>query len=229
MPTRISPLVSSMLYALRRAASVETSALGEFEPSLVLKMAESPSASGIAPPRLRSKVACTCGGVIVQPALGRWQLTQRRPFAPRSWKNSLPRSIAPVVLTVAANPEGFGNGRPLGICRSRSNWVWSWASALSGDIDASSSEQPNPTSVNRVFMISPFGLRLWHRLLVLDPVLVAAIRIRLPYLGRRFGARVGHGRRGRRVPRFGARRLRARRHRSGVHHAERHRGGDRPG
>src|SRR5262245_51475254 len=103
-----------MLYALRRAASVDTSAVGEFEPSLVLKIAPRPSGSGIAPPRVRSKIACTCEGTIVQPALGRWQLTQRRPLAPRSWKNSLPRSMRPEVLYVAANPVGLGNSNPLG-------------------------------------------------------------------------------------------------------------------
>src|SRR5439155_17980772 len=35
MPTRIRPLDGSFLYAARRASTVETSASGEFEPSLV--------------------------------------------------------------------------------------------------------------------------------------------------------------------------------------------------
>ncbi len=50
MPTRMRPLASSMLYALRRAVRVETSAVGEFEPSFVLKIAPSPSESSITPP-----------------------------------------------------------------------------------------------------------------------------------------------------------------------------------
>ena len=49
-----------------------------------------------------------------------WQLTHRRPFAPRSWKNSLVRSMRPEVLNVDAKPVGLGNGRPLGSCRRSS-------------------------------------------------------------------------------------------------------------
>ena len=45
---RIRPLVSSMLNALRRAPTVETSAFGEFEPSLVRKMGSRPSVAGTA-------------------------------------------------------------------------------------------------------------------------------------------------------------------------------------
>src|SRR5262249_59380853 len=83
-PTRIRPLVSSMLYAWRRLDLVDTSALGEFEPSLVRKTALSPSPSSYAPPSVSSNVSCSCLGVTVQPAVGTWQLTQRRPLLPRS-------------------------------------------------------------------------------------------------------------------------------------------------
>ena len=125
MPTRMRPLLSTMLYAARLASRVETSALGEFEPSLVLKIAPRPSGSSITPPFVRSKIACTCAGTIVHPALGTWQLTQRRPFAPRSWKNSLPSSMYPAVLKVEAKPLGLGKGRPLGSCRRCSGNVTS--------------------------------------------------------------------------------------------------------
>jgi hypothetical protein len=40
--TRISPFVSSRLYAERRAAKVETSALGQFAPSTVRKIGSVP-------------------------------------------------------------------------------------------------------------------------------------------------------------------------------------------
>src|SRR6266704_2691164 len=106
MPTRISPLLSSMLYAARRASSVETSALGEVEPSLVRKI-------GSVPP-VASKRACTLAGVTVQPVLGWWQLTQARPLVPRLWKNGPVRSTLPAVLKVAASPVGLANGSILG-------------------------------------------------------------------------------------------------------------------
>ena len=41
-PMRISPLLSSMLYARRRALTVETTVFGESEPSTVRKMGSSP-------------------------------------------------------------------------------------------------------------------------------------------------------------------------------------------
>ena len=83
------------------------------------------SKKGLEAQFLRSQRLQSLGTLAGDPALGRWQLTQRRPFAPRSWKNSLPRSMRPAVLKVAANPVGLGNGRPLGICRRRSNCVGS--------------------------------------------------------------------------------------------------------
>src|SRR4029450_8896836 len=42
-PTRITPFVSSMPYAARRASGVETSASGEFEPSFGRKIGSVPS------------------------------------------------------------------------------------------------------------------------------------------------------------------------------------------
>ena len=62
MPMRIKPLLSSMLYALRRASTVDTSAVGEFEPSLVRKMGSVPSVASN-----RAWMFC---GVTVQPMLG---------------------------------------------------------------------------------------------------------------------------------------------------------------
>ena len=97
---------NSMLYAARRALSVDTSAWGEFEPSLVRK-------TGSVPP-VASKRAWTPCGVIVHPVAGWWQLTQARPFVPRLWKNGPVRSTVPVVLKVAATPLGLANGSMLG-------------------------------------------------------------------------------------------------------------------
>jgi len=114
-PTRTSPLVSSMLYACRRLALVDTSALGEFDPSLVRNTADSPSPSSYAPPSVSSNVSCSCLGVIVQPAVGTWQLTQRRPLVPRSWKNSFSRSMKPRELTVVNTPVASCTGTLLAI------------------------------------------------------------------------------------------------------------------
>jgi hypothetical protein len=41
-PIRMSPLLSSRLYAARRASTVDVSASGEFEPSLGLKIGSLP-------------------------------------------------------------------------------------------------------------------------------------------------------------------------------------------
>src|SRR5262245_14662938 len=74
-PTRISALLRSMLYAALRAATDETSASGEFDPSLVRKI-------GSAPP-VASNRFWTSVGLIVQPAAATWQEAQDRPFVPR--------------------------------------------------------------------------------------------------------------------------------------------------
>src|SRR5262249_16055074 len=83
-----------------------------------------PNMSLSTPPCVESNTDWTSLGVIVQPADGTWQLTHRRPLVPRSWKNSLPRSICPfpIVLTVVDEPVGLSNdtllGRRLGPVRS---------------------------------------------------------------------------------------------------------------
>src|SRR5215510_4864679 len=93
-----------MLYAWRRLALVDTSALGEFAPSLVRNTDDRPRPSSNLPPSVSSNVALSCLGVIVQPAVGTWQATQRRPLPPRSWKNSLFRSMKPCELTEVYAP-----------------------------------------------------------------------------------------------------------------------------
>src|SRR4051812_12419555 len=99
-----------MLYACRRLALVDTSALGEFAPSLGRNTAASPSPSSYTPPSVSSNVSCSCLGVIVQPVVGTWQLTQRRPLLPRSWKNSFSRSMKPRELTVVNTPVASCTG-----------------------------------------------------------------------------------------------------------------------
>ncbi len=59
----MSPFVSSMLYATRRFATVETSAVGEFEPSFVRKIGSVPPVS--------SKRSWTFRGMMVQPSVGK--------------------------------------------------------------------------------------------------------------------------------------------------------------
>src|SRR5262245_43997520 len=111
---RMRPLFKSRLYALSRFSGVETSALGELEPSFVRKTAhevgstpcrrQSSSFPRKTPRRRASASAASqatnrsfsCVGVIENPADGWWHETQERPFVPVSVKNSLFRSIAPV-------------------------------------------------------------------------------------------------------------------------------------
>ena len=83
-PIRITPLLSSMLNACCRAATVETSAFGEFEPSTVRKMGSSPR---VCRNRVRNSA-----GVIVQADDATWQDAQDLPFVPRLWKNGFERS-----------------------------------------------------------------------------------------------------------------------------------------
>src|SRR5262249_49040829 len=84
-------------------------------------------------------------GVIVQPAVGMWQLTQRRPFAPRFWKNSLPRSIEPDTWRAALKPVELRNGMSLG---SRTWWLSSDMSIPTGSLSSSVTHAPTRSAVN---------------------------------------------------------------------------------
>src|ERR687885_765187 len=99
---RITPLVSSMLYAARRASAVETSALGEFAPSLGRKSGSRPLVA--------LKRARTAAGVMVHPTCRSWHVAQVRPFVPRDWKNGLVVSIEPLVVKVWNVPLASGMG-----------------------------------------------------------------------------------------------------------------------
>jgi len=89
-----------MLYALRRALSVETTALGEFEPSTLRKMGSSPFVT--------SNRACTSIGVIVQADDAKWQELQDLPLVPRRRKNGVDVSSAfPSIAIVRSTPDGF--------------------------------------------------------------------------------------------------------------------------
>src|SRR3954468_21000930 len=94
--TRMSPRSSRRLYAARRAATVETSALGQLAPSLVRKMGSVPLVA--------LKRACTPAGVTVQASEETWQELQVRPLVPSSWKNGLEMSMPPVVVKVPRVP-----------------------------------------------------------------------------------------------------------------------------
>src|SRR5215471_10892369 len=100
-PTRIRPLSNSMLYAFRRAATVETSASGEFDPSFVRKIGSRPLVTAN-----RNR---TSAGEIVHPVAGTWQETQARPFVPRLLKNGFLKSSGrPSSVIVRSRPDGFG-------------------------------------------------------------------------------------------------------------------------
>src|SRR5215470_1316838 len=106
MPMRMRALLRSMLYAARRARGVDTSAVGEFDPSLVRKIGSVPA--------VRKKRTCTPGGVMVHPSDCTWHEAQLRPFVPKLWKNGPLRSMAPARLNVAANPLSLIDGRRFG-------------------------------------------------------------------------------------------------------------------
>src|SRR5262245_20345831 len=95
----MSPLVSSMLYAARRASIVDVSASGEFEPSLGLKIGSWPSVA--------SKRALSRAGVTVMLLWGSWQVLHRRPLTPRSRKKGLSTASTgkPATLIVRATPD----------------------------------------------------------------------------------------------------------------------------
>jgi hypothetical protein len=97
---RIRPLLSKRLYAAFRAAKVETSALGQLDPSTVRKIGSVPL--------VELKRVCTSSGEIVQAFDETWQLLQVRPFVPRLWKNGVVTSIGPEVLYVLSVPLPFG-------------------------------------------------------------------------------------------------------------------------
>src|SRR5215470_1953459 len=93
-----------------RALTVETSALGQLEPSLVRNMGSVPA--------LASNFACTSAGVIVHAELEMWHELHVRPFVPRFWKNGFVMSIPPFVPYVLSTPvasidfSGFGRSFP---------------------------------------------------------------------------------------------------------------------
>ena len=98
---RISPRFSSRLYAEVRAASVDTSALGQFAPSTGRNTGSLPWVDW--------NRCCRFGGVMVHPSATSWQLAQLRPFVPRLWKNGFERSTGPTA-SVLKMPLGSGNG-----------------------------------------------------------------------------------------------------------------------
>src|SRR4051812_4874210 len=99
---RIRPLLSSRLYAVRRCASVATGALGPLAPSLRRNNSFWPFEE--------LNTAWICDGVMVMAADGWWQVTQRRPLAPRFWKNGLFSSgVAPLTLAIRVLPVAFAN------------------------------------------------------------------------------------------------------------------------
>src|SRR5262245_2580019 len=105
IPTRINPLFSNMLYAARRAPTVDTSASGEFDPSLVRKIGSRPC--------VFLNRSWTSPGEIDQAVEGTWQLTHERPFVPRLRKNGLSglTTSLPSRETVRSTPFLLGVSR----------------------------------------------------------------------------------------------------------------------
>src|SRR5438046_91071 len=83
----LTPGCSNMLYAVRRALTVETSAFGAWAPSLVRKIGSVPE--------VLSNRACTLAGLIVQPRACSWQGPHVLPLLPSDWKIALFGSSAP--------------------------------------------------------------------------------------------------------------------------------------
>jgi len=98
MPMRISPRLSNWLKAARRLPTVDTSAPSQFDPSFVRKIGSSPRDS--------AKRSWTDSGVMVHPCAGRWHEKHVRPFVPRSLKNGLSTSNAPLTSKVRICPVG---------------------------------------------------------------------------------------------------------------------------
>src|SRR3954447_26597663 len=104
---RRTALLRSMLYALARALGVDTSALGQLEPSLVRKIGSIPFVA--------LNFACTSAGVIDHAEPARWHVLHVRPFVPSGRKNGFVTSTFPYV---SRSPEelkvksGFGNRIP---------------------------------------------------------------------------------------------------------------------
>jgi len=105
IPTRMSPRDSNMLYAARRASTVETFATGEFAPSTVRKIGSVPLVA--------SKRAWMPEGEIPQLAVGSWQVPHERPFTPSDRKNWFWRSNGPSFVYVAVWPNALSNTRRL--------------------------------------------------------------------------------------------------------------------
>src|SRR5581483_1475481 len=84
---RSRALLSSWLYAARRACMVEKSPVGQFAPSTGRNTGSVPCVT--------AKRICTSCGVMVHASVGMWQVTQDRPFVPRLLKNGFLRSIFP--------------------------------------------------------------------------------------------------------------------------------------
>jgi hypothetical protein len=119
-PIRIRARSRRRLNALRRARSVETSAVGEVEPSTVRKSGSSPAVC--------SNRSCTKSGVMVIPDPGTWQVLQERPFVPSDWKNGLLGSFSgpPLALMVSDRPKRFGASASSGAVRNRTCRLDSW-------------------------------------------------------------------------------------------------------
>src|SRR2546425_10639185 len=119
MPARMRPLLSSMLYAARRAWALETWARGELEPSLTRKI-------GSVPP-VASKRVWIPAALTPMFWLGWWHVTHRRPFAPRLRKKGLLSATTgkPETLIVRAFPDSLSTvkmapcGPPLSAPRAR--------------------------------------------------------------------------------------------------------------
>ena len=102
MPTRMTARESNIAYAVRRAATVDTSAVGDTEPSFVRN-------TGSLPP-VASNRAWISAGVIVQPSLPTWQVAHDRPFVPSDAKNGSFGFGAGPVKKVFGPGFGIGGG-----------------------------------------------------------------------------------------------------------------------
>src|SRR5687768_5583236 len=140
-PTRMRSRERSRLYAARRAATVETSALGEFAASCGRKTGSRPSVA--------SKRARRPAGVIVQPSPARWHETHVRPFVPSDRKYGFAVSTAPVLDAVCARPALLETGESISSPDSDVDAVFAVGSLDCDALHATVKPRSAPTPVLR--------------------------------------------------------------------------------
>ena len=107
-PTRMRPWFNSRLCPAAPSAAVTD---GQLAPS-------NGANRGSLPP-VAANTARAASALRPNALAWKWQLPQVRPLVPKLWKNALPRSIVPAVLTVPSCPAPLGDQEDLEGCPGR--------------------------------------------------------------------------------------------------------------